>query len=189
MRQLALHLQDLGENSLAAGATRLAIEVRDLASADLVEFVVADNGRGMAESFVKKLTDPFATTRTKRQVGLGIPLLAQAAERTGGGIQIESSLGEGTVVRARFCRSHLDLAPMGDLALTVMSLIVAQPELDLEFYYETDKGSFQWQSQKAQEAAAPLSLAQPEVACFIRDYLWEQIGQLQTVAADGGGKC
>lgn len=188
MRQLALHLLDLGENSLGAGATALKIQVRELGKLDLLEFVVADNGRGMPEAFVKKLTCPFTTTRTQRKVGLGIPLLAQAAQRTGGSIQIESKLGEGTIVKVSFHLGHLDLAPIGDLALTVISLLVAKPDLDLEFSYETDQGSFRWESKQAAQVAAPLSLSQPEIASFLLEYLQEQIGTLRG-AADGGGKC
>ena len=42
-----------------------------------------DNGCGMSEEFVAKVTDPFATTRSTRKVGLGLPLLKELCELTG----------------------------------------------------------------------------------------------------------
>lgn len=186
MRELALHILDLGENSLEAGCSELVIQVQDLQGR--FRFIVTDNGRGMPEDFVKKLTCPFTTTRKTRKVGLGIPLLAQAAQRTGGSLKIDSN-PQGTKIEASFPKDHLDLAPVGDLALTVVSLLMAKPDLELEFSYETCRGTFLWKSKQAAQRAAPLTLSHPQVANFLLEYLREQIAHLRPGAVNRGGKC
>ena len=50
---------------------------------------VEDNGNGMSAEMVARVVDPFATTRTTRKVGLGIPLLKAAAEACNGFLKID----------------------------------------------------------------------------------------------------
>ena len=40
----------------------------------------------MSDELRARVTSPFATTRTTRKVGLGIPLMAQNARLTGGDV-------------------------------------------------------------------------------------------------------
>ena len=51
---------------------------------DLLAIEVRDNGRGMDCATAAAATDPFFTTRTTRRVGMGLPLLAEAARAAGG---------------------------------------------------------------------------------------------------------
>ena len=85
MREIALHLLDLAENSVSAGAHAIEISVCEDLDADRLTARIEDDGRGMDEETVKKVTDPFYTSRTTRKVGLGIPLLKEAAEACNGG--------------------------------------------------------------------------------------------------------
>ena len=71
-----------------------------------------DNGCGMSDEFVAKVTDPFATTRSTRKVGLGLPLLKELCELTGGGLEISSKLCEGTKVVATLVPSCAPLKPV-----------------------------------------------------------------------------
>ena len=100
MKELSLHLLDIVQNSITAGATRIEIGITNSVSQDLVEISVKDNGCGMSEEFVRRVTDPFTTTRTTRKVGLGIPLFKLAAETAGGEFKIASEVGKGTLVYA-----------------------------------------------------------------------------------------
>ncbi|GAH27501.1 unnamed protein product, partial [marine sediment metagenome] len=54
-----------------------------------------DDGKGMDEKTLKDVLDPFFTTKNTRKVGLGLSLLAQSAEESGGSIKIESKTGQG----------------------------------------------------------------------------------------------
>ena len=105
MRELSLHILDLAQNSLTAGASRLDIIVEIDHKKDLVAITLSDDGKGMAPDFLKTVTSPFTTTRTTRKVGLGIPMFKENAELTGGTFSIESTVGVGTKMRAGFVLS------------------------------------------------------------------------------------
>ena len=80
MRELALHLMDIAENSVAAQSSGITIEVKEDSISDRLWMCVRDNGVGMDAEMVKRVTDPFVTSRTTRKVGLGLPLLKAAAQ-------------------------------------------------------------------------------------------------------------
>ena len=127
MRELSLHILDLAQNSLTAGASRLDIIVEIDHKKDLVAITLSDDGKGMAPDFLKTVTSTFTTTRTTRKVGLGIPMFKENAELTGGTFSIESTVGAGTKMRAGFVLSSIDRPPLGDLAATMISLVVSNP--------------------------------------------------------------
>ena len=102
MREIALHLLDIAENSVAAESRNIYIDVIEDLHNDLLKVSVTDDGRGMDVETAKRVLDPFYTTRTTRKVGLGIPLLKLAAESSGGGLTLETESGKGTTLRRRF---------------------------------------------------------------------------------------
>lgn len=138
MEDLSLHILDIVENSLKASADRVAIHIVEDTAADLLSLEIADNGAGMDEEARKRALDPFYTTRTTRTIGLGLPLLAQAAREAGGSFEVASAPGRGTTVHATFRLSHPDLKPMGDIAATVATILAGRPGLDLRFEYRRD---------------------------------------------------
>jgi len=74
VRELSQHVLDLLENALAAGASRIDVEIDEDTALNRLLIRVQDNGRGMNEQMLARVTDPFFTTRTTRDVGLGIRL-------------------------------------------------------------------------------------------------------------------
>ena len=132
MEDLSLHILDIVENAVAAGATRVRITVNENEKRDFLTIRVADNGRGMPPEVRERALDPFFTTGRKR-TGLGLPLLAQAARQSDGDLALESAPGRGTTVVARFRYSHLDRQPLTKMARTMLALVVGHP--DVEFGY------------------------------------------------------
>ena len=110
MKEIALHILDIAQNSITAGADRLEIALTEENGA--ISLTIADDGRGMSPELLATVSDPFTTTRTTRKMGLGLPLLRLAAEQTGGSLTIESTLGAGTTVRALFRGDHIDCPPV-----------------------------------------------------------------------------
>ena len=111
MDELSLYVLDITMNSVRAGATRIEVELVE--DGEWLTFRVRDNGCGMTEEQLKKLSDPFFTTRTTRKVGLGIPFLKMLAEMTGGEVKITSvhesvSTDHGTTTCAKFGKNHID---------------------------------------------------------------------------------
>ena len=68
MQELSMHVLDIAQNSVAAGATRIEISVRIDTAARRLTLGIADNGKGMSEEVRQRVTDPFYTTRTTRKV-------------------------------------------------------------------------------------------------------------------------
>jgi hypothetical protein len=138
MQDLSLHILDVVENSLAASASRIKIRIVEDTHRDLLSLELEDNGQGMDAAMRKKALDPFFTTRTTRRVGLGLPLLAQAARESGGALELDSEPNQGTTVRATFQLSHPDRKPLGDVAETLRTILITRPEVDLKFEYIRD---------------------------------------------------
>jgi len=183
MREIALHLLDIAENSVSAQATAVSLTVVEDLAQDRLTACVADNGRGMDAGLVKRVTDPFTTSRTTRKVGLGIPLLKFAAESCNGGLEIDSAPGEGTRLEVSFQHSHIDRMPLGDLATTMLTLVVAYPQIDWELHYEvkTGEGSqvFFFESRPIREVMGDIPLTEPDVLAYIREQLEQGIRALQ----------
>jgi len=108
MKDLSMHILDIIQNSVRANASYVELQIIENKVEDSYSITIKDNGDGMDEDMLAKVSDPFFTTRTTRKVGLGLPLLKQNAERTGGHMKISSVLGEGTKTEAVFSHSNID---------------------------------------------------------------------------------
>ncbi|MBU4486045.1 MAG: ATP-binding protein [Candidatus Delongbacteria bacterium] len=140
MEDLSLHILDVVENSIEAGASKIEIKIIEDKSRDLLEIEIKDNGRGMSEETLSKVLDPFYTTRTTRRVGMGLSLLVQAAKDSNGNFEINSSVGVGTEVKASFQYSHIDRKPIGDLKSTFIILITSYPEINFIYIHQDEEG-------------------------------------------------
>ena len=133
MEDLSLHILDIVENSIAAGAKNIRIKIIEEKKKDFLAVEIIDDGKGMDDKTLKKVLDPFYTTRNTRKVGLGLPLLAQSAEESGGNIKIESKPGKKTTVKTTFSYSHIDRKPLGDVSETLKVLIAGNPDINFIF--------------------------------------------------------
>jgi len=178
MRELSLHVLDLVENSLEAGASLVEVCITEDSVHNRLVIEVADNGRGIAPDAVSRVADPFYTTRTTRSVGLGIPLLRAAAERCNGGLWVTSRRGEGTQVRAEFQRDHIDRAPIGDLRSTLMGLLLSNRAGDIRFTYTVDGRSFSLDTRDLRNALDDVPLTHPRVRAWLEQYIDEGLAGL-----------
>ena len=181
MRELALHLLDIAENSVAATAKNISISVEEDTSNDRLRMSVQDDGVGMDASTVAKVIDPFYTTRTTRKVGLGIPLLKEAAEACNGFLTIQSEPGRGTRIDVEFQYSHIDRMPLGDLAATFLSLLIAYPNIHWRFQYRANEQDFEFDDAPIKKELEGISLTEPEVLSFIRQMIETGIADIQPV--------
>lgn len=182
MRDLALHLLDIAENSAAAEARTIRIEICEDISNDRFSMSIEDDGKGMTEEMVQKVTDPFVTSRTTRKVGLGIPLLKEAAEACEGSLEITSALGKGTRVFVDFKRNHIDRMPLGDVATTFLNLMIAHPEIHFVFRYTIGKEEFLLDDELIKEELQGISLTEPIVLGFLRNLIESGVRSVQPAA-------
>ena len=147
MEDLALHVLDVMENSVAASAKRISLAIEEDTRRDMLSIEIKDDGEGMDTETQRRARDPFFTTKTTRRFGLGIPLLAQAARESQGTFVIDSHPGKGTKVTATFRRSHLDRKPLGDMMETIRTILAGRPGLRLRYEHKIDKSVYRFDSE------------------------------------------
>ncbi len=175
MKELSLHILDIAQNSITAGATEIKIFVDEQPLKNRLRIVIEDNGRGMDIALLTHITDPFTTTRTTRKVGLGIPLFKQAAEMTGGGLAVTSQVGVGTKVTADFVYDSIDRMPLGDMPSTVSALFGAKTGVDWEYEHTCNENIFTISSRDIIRQIGEIDFTAPEVIEWIAQYIGEQL--------------
>jgi len=183
VEDLCFHLVDLVQNSVAAGARTVRVRVSESAASDSVTLEVADDGRGMDRRTLLKVQDPFFTTKGFKKVGLGIPLLKATAQLCQGNFRIASRPGQGTKVRARLQRGHVDCPPLGNLEETLLTLLVSMDRVDLRFTYRSDQGEFVLASDEIRLQVGGMHFSHPEIYRFLKGYIHEGLGALLAAGA------
>lgn len=175
MKELSLNVLDIAKNSVRAGAKNIGIYINE-DSDGILTLKIKDDGCGMDEQTVKAVSDPFYTSRRTRKVGLGIPFLILAAEQTGGSVGIESKTsGEdrGTTVTATFDTKSIDFTPLGDIVGSVVTLIQGDPDRDFVFEHTAPSKKVRLSTAEIRKILGDVSLSEPEVLVWIKDYLTE----------------
>ena len=92
-------IANLLDNAAEATEGRPAREVRVSLSRsrDELHLTIADNGVGVPEPLLRRIGEPFFTTKEPgRGAGLGLYLARHVVEREGGEMRVESAEGRGT---------------------------------------------------------------------------------------------
>lgn len=175
MRDLSLHLLDLAQNSITAGASLVSISIT-VDENGFLTFILRDDGKGMSPELLRRVTSPFATTRTTRKVGLGIPMMMENAQRAGGDLTIESTEGAGTTLTATMDTRNIDCLPLGDVCGTLLSLMLTNP-LSPDFLFEgsTPRGECSFDTRQIRAVLGDLPLNEPSIAAWLKDALSEEI--------------
>lgn len=173
MKELALHVLDLVQNSLAAGATDVGIIIKEDLKSNQLLLTVQDNGKGMSPEMCTKVLDPFVTSRTTRKVGMGLPLLKFAAEQAAGQLQLHSSEGIGTTVEAVFQYDHIDRAPLGDMASTLVGMIALNEDCRFRYLHSKDSKEFRLDSDQIKQVLGDVPLGHPQVVAWLGEYIRE----------------
>ncbi|MFH2066575.1 MAG: ATP-binding protein [Pseudomonadota bacterium] len=155
-----MHIMDIAENSINAGADRISILIEENRQDDHLRIIITDNGRGMPDDFLQQATDPFVTTGKTRRVGLGLSLLKEAALRCNGSFRIGSAPGKGVMVEADFEYHHIDRAPMGDISGSITALIFGNPGIDFSYRHILDGKEFGFDTSEFR--SPEISLQDPE---------------------------
>lgn len=175
MNDLSLHILDITQNSISAGATLIRIVIDENINRDLLTITIEDNGKGMSKEMLKSVTDPFTTSRSTRKVGLGLPLFKQSAVQAGGDLVIESEEGKGTIVTATFQLSHIDRPPMGDIANILIILVSSNPNLEFWFRYIYDNEEYIFDTVEVKEALDGMAVNNPQIIKYLTELVEENI--------------
>lgn len=179
MKDLASHILDIVQNSIRANATLIGIDIEENQELNELKITISNNGKGMTKEVAKRATDPFYTSRTTRKVGLGLSLLKQNAEMTGGSFCLESEPGKGTKVTAVFGLNHLDRPETGDLAGTLLLLICSPDGPEYVFQHQTPAGKFELDTREIRQITGNVPLTNPEIRKFLKEMIQENLEQIQ----------
>jgi len=176
MKDLSMHIMDVVQNSVRAQAdtVKLLIAVEE----QYLVITVEDNGTGMDEVTLKKVTDPFYTSRTSRKVGMGIPLIKQNAELTGGSISLSSTVGSGTTLSAKFGLNHIDRPPMGDVCATAAMIITGNNGVNVLFEVVKGNKKFALSTNEVKEILGDVDIRIPKVTSFLKEMIAENLKEL-----------
>ena len=182
MKELSLNILDIAMNSVRADAKNVGVEIDETDRS--LTFTVRDDGKGMDAEFLKRASDPFCTTRTTRNVGMGLPLLKLAAQQTGGDTEIKSisedddRVNHGTVIKAFFYKNTVDFTPLGDIVSTIVTLIQGSPDIHWTFKHKKGGGDVSLDTNALKNALGDVPLDTPDVLVWIKEYLTEQYDSL-----------
>jgi len=151
LRELSLHILDLIENSLRAGATIIAVSLEQDPPADRLVIRVQDDGPGL-EIPPERALDPFFSTKPGKKTGLGLSLFRFRLEQAGGRLTLTRSELGGLEVRGEMALGHVDRSPLGDLATTLSAVVATSPQVDLRCSLRM--GDRQWRSSSRELAEA-----------------------------------
>ena len=183
-----MHILDIAENSIRAGAKLVVIRIEY--SGDVLRIEIEDDGCGMDAEAFRRAESPFCTTRTTRKVGLGLPLWKQLTEMCDGTFSIASQVGKGTKVSASFRRGHIDLPPMGDIVGTMQALLAANPErTDFRWEYAMDGREVTLDTREIRTALKGMPLDMPEIREWIGEYWREGMCEAQTQTKEHQWRC
>ena len=181
MRDISLHVLDLIENSVRAGATVVSVTVAEEPDRDLLEIRVEDNGPGFAVP-PDTAADPFYTTKAGKHTGLGLSLFGAAVGRADGTLTLSTSPLGGASVKATMRLNHVDRSPLGDLAATLSSVVFTNPQVDLRCRFRV--GDREWVV-RAADVARELPVGERgglAVARKVRERIRSGLSELEVVA-------
>lgn len=179
MKDLSMHIIDIVQNSIEAGASEVRLIITENTSTDRLVIDISDNGRGMDQELMAKVVDPFFTTRKTRRIGLGLPLLKAAAERCEGSLILDSAPGRGTTVKATFRHSHIDRAPLGNIVDSMINLIVGNPNLNIYFRHSINDREVVFDAKELREQLEDIPLNNPAVINWIKKFLVDSYAEIQ----------
>lgn len=182
MLTLSDHILDICENSIRAGATLIEISIDEETPKDLLTLSIKDNGHGMSQKVLEKVLDPFYTTKTVRRVGLGLPLLKDATERSGGTFHLNSQENKGTIVTATFGLHHLDRQPLGPVINVIIILIISNSQVDFFYKHRHNDRRLEMDTREIRKEIDDVPINHPEVIKYIRGVMEEGLREIESEA-------
>ncbi|MBC8998541.1 PAS domain-containing protein [Pseudomonas sp. N40(2020)] len=110
---LAINARDAmqGEGTIVLSALNTRLDStfcagKGICAGDFVRVAVSDTGPGIPPQMLEQVFEPFFTTKADGQgTGLGLSMVFGFVKQSGGHVEIDSTLGEGTRVQLYFPRS------------------------------------------------------------------------------------
>lgn len=173
MQDIAMYLLDITNNSIRANSTLIEIHLIDSIQSNRLYLEIKDNGNGMSEEVMKRVIDPFYTTRTTRKIGLGVAFFKELANQCNGEFHLESKVNIGTTISVNIPKKHWDTPPLGDIPESLITLIQADETIRYIYHYESDSIDFIVDTSEVKKILEDVSILDPSILLWIKDYIKE----------------
>lgn len=174
MEDLSLHILDIAENSINAGAHNVSIQIDEDVVHDLLTIEIVDDGKGMSAEIADRAADPFYSTRTTRRIGMGLSLLKEAAEMANGKLEIRSVPNSGTTIRATFQLRNIDRKPLGNIAETITALLATEDQVNILYRHLRGGKTVLFDSKHVEDQLGDILLNSIEALNLVRTYLEQE---------------
>ncbi len=128
---ISKHILDICCNSERAGASVITIRIKY--EEPLLEITISDNGCGISAD--AEPLDPFYTTKYSGKTGLGVPLMKESAESTGGSLEIYGVGTGGTMIKAVYNTLSLNCMPLGEIKEDTAAMALFRNRADIVFEF------------------------------------------------------
>ena len=176
MNELALHIYDIVQNSIRANASSVWITILENTVKNEFKILIKDDGSGMSNEIALKVRNPFYTTRTTRDVGLGISLFEMAADQCNGFLSLDSEVGVGTTLTIVFEHDHINRSPLGDMAETIYLLSLG--DVNIIYNHTINGKNFNYSKSDVLEVLGNVPMTNIEVKLWIEDYIKQNLESL-----------
>ncbi len=181
MKELSLHIMDIVENSIRGNAEMIRLTINENIKDNDLSIVVEDDGNGIPDALIQTITDPFVTSRTERRVGMGLSLFKASAERCSGHFSITSKEEVGTTVSVSYVYDHIDRAPLGDMAMTLSTLIAGYPDINLYYSHSINGNEFTFSTDETKEALGGVPLNEPQVLAYLKGAIRDALSEIKNL--------
>ena len=138
----------------------------ELATGRYVEVAVDDEGTGMSLEVLKRVTEPFFTTKDQgKGTGLGLSMVYSFMKQSGGSLRLYSEEGHGTTVRMLFPCDDGAAEPVNAREIRSLAdkhgaetVLVVEDQVDVGDYAETVLSEFGYTLLRAENASEALNL-------------------------------
>jgi len=179
MREIALHLIDLIDNSIKAKASLIEVNIFINRKLKTLELNVIDNGIGIQNNIISKVIDPYFTTDKSKRFGMGIPFLKQAAEITGGKFDILSNKDFGTKVVAEFKLDNINCLPLGNVGESVSTCLSNLNNADIIFKYQVDSNYYVFDTRELKKSLNSCEfIYEPKIILLAKNLINENIKEI-----------
>ena len=178
MKTLSLHLFEILSNSVFYGANNIEIIVKDSKKENVYYFEVKDDGKGIRQEDIEKVTDAFFTSRSTRKVGLGLALTKMKAEQCRGGLEIKSNYGKGTKVSFWFTHDNIDRPPLGEIEEVIVMCATMKENINLKYKHITDKGEYFFDTKQIREILEGVEINNIKVIKALKEMIKNNLDEI-----------
>jgi hypothetical protein len=97
---------------------------------------------------------------------------------------VNAAPGRGTEVTAFFRRSHIDRAPLGDMAATMGMLIIGNPHLDFVYVHRVDEEEFVLDTRELKAELEGLSLSDSVLVQHLTESMRRSLNELASAPGE-----